>query len=646
MSRGIDIIFEIWGNRMGHVFTPCKNPKTGEWTEQSFLWPKESSQIREWILSCEAKKRNIYWCPTLFKQPIRKKEYIKAVQCLWADLDEVNPKKVPKKVRPHLAYETSPKRYQALWYLRNDEDPEEAEAVNRNLTYYLGADSGGWDLTQVLRIPGLKNFKYKNEPEGKILWEDVTDKPLSYFQKYVPEHEEAETDIDDEDIEWADDGELVSIVSKYKKKLKGKLFDLIFADEDEVSEHDRSAKLWEIECRLLEAGLDVSDVCNIVRLSNWNKYRDRNDEKKRIISEVIKAHAEVESNKADKMDRFKDRHGKTWDSYSDLMGLSASDPGWLVEGWWQKDSHGIVAGEPKTYKSTFVTDFASSVASGKPLYGIYPVHNKGPVLMVQEENSPFLLKDRFRKVALHKGILTGKVKVRTKYDVRVKFPPDLPLHFLNNKGFDFTEEESREQLERKIQEVKPVLVIFDPLYLMLGGKDENSSKDIRPILNWLLNIRYAYGCAIMVVHHWNKSGTSSRGGQRMLGSVLFHGWVESAVYNLIKNEEAHEVTIQREFRSFPKPKDIDIRYTMGNPGDDMYAPEITESDSSGSLDELLAFIRSCNGVSEKDLLAATGMGRTALLGKLKILEKKGVIYVDKDRRPKLWFATKVEVEEE
>lgn len=644
MSKGVDLIFEVWGNRMGHVFTPCKNPRTGEWTEQSFLWPKDRNRISEWITESEADKKNIYWCPTLFTQPIRKKEYIEKVQVLWADLDEVKPTGIPRNIRPHLAYETSPKRYQALWYLKKDEDPEEAEAVNRNLTYFIGADKGGWDLTQVLRIPGLRNFKYKNGPEGKILWDEVEEKSLAYFEKRVPEYE-SET-VEDEDIEWAEPDELVGIVAKYRDKLKGKLFDLIFASEDEVAEYDRSSKLWEIECRLFEVGVETSDVANIVRLSNWNKYRDRNDEKKRIMTEVLKAKAETASNKEEAGQKFEGRTGKVFESYADLMGLSTSNPGWLVEGWWQRGSHGMVAGEPKTYKSTFVADFASSVASGQPLYGQYAVHHQGPVIMIQEENSPYLMKDRFRKVANHKGLLNGKVYVRGN-TAKITFPPNLPISFLNNKGFDFTSEESRILVEEEIKKVKPVLVIFDPLYLMLGGKDENSSKDVRPVLNWLLNLRYTYNTAIMLVHHWNKGGQSTRSGQRMLGSVLFHGWVESAVYNLVKDEAEHEVTVDREFRSFPKPKPISVKYNMGNPGDDYYEPIVTaEEPQDDTSDQLYLFIASSNGVTEQEICDATDMTRQNVRTAVKNLKKKGLIDSEKRGRSMFWFAIKVTVDEE
>lgn len=642
MGKGLKVIFSVWGKRKGYVFVPAKNFSTKKWYERCFEWPKEKKKIARWLKKAESDGLSIYWCPTVFDQPIRKKEYVQSVHCLWADLDEVNPKNIKKKLKPHLAYQSSPGRYQGLWYLDKDYDPDEAEKINRNITYYLNADKGGWDLTQVLRVPESRNSKYKGSPRGKILWNKKRFVSLDYFS-FVPEVEDIHNEGLDGDDVWDDEADLHQLVAKHRKRIKGKLFDLIFATPEEVENEDRSERLWEIECRLLERGVPLEDVVNIVRLSNWNKYRGRRDEKKRILTEVKKAYAEV-GHKVIAEDE-EPRFNRTWTTYEDLMSMRINEPGWLIEGWWQKDSHGIVAGEPKTYKSTLVADIAVSVASGKPLFGRFPVHNPGPVILIQEENSPFLMQDRFRKVANHKGLLKGKVKVLSKGKVKVKFPPILPIDFLNNQGFNFTEEESRELLEERIKAVKPVLVIFDPLYLMLGNTDENSSKDLRPLLNWLIHLRYKYKTAIMVVHHWNKNGASTRGGQRMLGSVTLHGWVESAIYSMIKNEEEHEVIIDREFRSFPKPKNIEIRYNMGNPGDDTYKPEIIDSLPSVE-DEILTSLKGSSGISERDLEAITGMNRVNLRAKLLEMEKKGLIYCDKTKRPPLWFANREEAKGE
>ena len=51
------------------------------------------------------------------------------------------------------------------------------------------------------------------------------------------------------------------------------------------------------------------------------------------------------------------------------MGAEEQAHGWLVEGWWGRQSQGIVAGQPKVYKSTYVQDLAVSVASGRPFLG-------------------------------------------------------------------------------------------------------------------------------------------------------------------------------------------------------------------------------------------------------------------------------------
>ena len=36
------------------------------------------------------------------------------------------------------------------------------------MTYTLGADKSGWDLTQVLRVPGTRNYKYPGGPTVEV----------------------------------------------------------------------------------------------------------------------------------------------------------------------------------------------------------------------------------------------------------------------------------------------------------------------------------------------------------------------------------------------------------------------------------------------------------------------------------------------
>jgi hypothetical protein len=89
---------------------------------------------------------------------------------LYADLDAVEPIKSDAELSPTIAWESSPGRYQALWHIDKHLPEEQHIMVNRKLTYALGADKGGWDITQVLRVPGTINHKYAEKPKVKLLW--------------------------------------------------------------------------------------------------------------------------------------------------------------------------------------------------------------------------------------------------------------------------------------------------------------------------------------------------------------------------------------------------------------------------------------------------------------------------------------------
>src|SRR3546814_13518964 len=64
------------------------------------------------------------------------------------------------------------------------------EELNRRLTYHVGADHGGWDLTQVLRFPGTKNYKYRSQPKVRTMWKDGKEWTKKKIERYIPPTEE------------------------------------------------------------------------------------------------------------------------------------------------------------------------------------------------------------------------------------------------------------------------------------------------------------------------------------------------------------------------------------------------------------------------------------------------------------------------
>lgn len=626
----VGVIFKVWGHQQGWVFLPRKlrdknapkGPKNhaGKWEERgsAFQWPEQKPQIVEWIKDSARNQYDLYWCPCVFKAPRRVKENIIKMNILYADLDEKAPTELPANLKPSLAWESSPNRYAALWTLNTEMDAQQAEQLNKKLTYFIGADKSGWDLTQVLRVPGLRNYKYEGAPKGKLLWFDEEPIPLDRFESLPDVDMNDIQELEPEELLESEPSLLPELVRPYLSKIDAKTLELLFTPEDEVIQYDRSEKLWELECKLLERGLPQEAVVKIMAATHWNKYKGRKDETRRLITEVSKAAESVDvSNVA------AERMKKKWISYEGFMGQNLAEPGWMIEGVWQKTSHGMIAGEPKTYKSVISSDMAVSVASGTPFLGRFPVLHQGPVMIIQEENSPWSMQDRIMKIANSRGLLNGKVQVDWPR-VKVQYPPSLPIYFLNNQGFDLTVEEDRQFLEESLEEIRPVLVIFDPLYLMLGDKDENSSKDIRPVLNWLLNIRYKYKTSVVVLHHWNKSGKSERGGQRMLGSVLWHGWVESAMYTSVVDEVKHEITIEREFRSFTKPEKIDVTFNLGEPGDYFYRADIRDIIPNDE-DAVYDLIKASGVVSEDEIKETLSISKKQVKQRLKNLLDAGKI---------------------
>ena len=609
-------IFKVWANQQGYVALPIKT-LTGHWQERMFKWPDEKAQIKQWVDENYQDGANQYWCPTVFTAPQRIKLNIRQMTCLYADLDNVNPNTLPDNLRPSFAWESSPGRYAAIWNLEFHVEPKLGEDMNKKLTYFVGADKGGWDLTQVLRIPGSRNYKYDGAPKGKKLWYDDTKyRPETFVN--LPKVETKEKTLSGYEFFESDPSKLNNYVNPYLGRLDAKTLKLVFASEADVLAADRSAKLWELECRLATQGIPREAIISIVACSQWNKYRTRADEAVRITTEVDKAIAHVGP-----VTTLEDINDRKLISYSELLGKTTIQPGWMIEGVWQEASHGIIAGEPKTYKSVIATDIGISVASGEPFLGHFPVHKQGPVIYVQEENAEWVVKDRVQKIATSKSLMDGYARVKDNI-LSFRPPQDIPFYVLNKQGIDLTLSEDRDYILELAEDVKPVLFIFDPLYLMLGAADENSSRDLRPILKWLLQLGNQFKASVMVLHHWNKHGKSSRGGQRLLGSTLLHGWVESAIYTSIVDEGKHIIKLDREFRSYEKPVNIEVQFQLAEPGEFFYNAIIKNAVRKDS-DAVLELIKMSGRITELEIKESLSMTMKQVKDRLTKLSLEGKI---------------------
>jgi hypothetical protein len=92
---------------------------------------------------------------------------------------------------------------------------------------------------------------------------------------------------------------------------------------------------------------------------------------------------------------------------------------------------------------------------------------------------------------------------------------DLPIH-LCFRVPHLTDRGHLEALAEKVEEVRPVLVIIDPLYLAARGAKASQLIEMGEHLEAVQTITQRNGAALAIIHHWNKTGSGS-GANRMTG---------------------------------------------------------------------------------------------------------------------------------
>jgi hypothetical protein len=176
-SQATQVIKAAWTMLPGWFYFVCTRQSDGRWYELSIAHDGLSDLADLVHEHCD---KDLYWCPHPFSRPQRRKPCAVPPPLFWADLDRTDPRKL--KIKPTIAWETSPRRYQALWAL--DAVPSEQE--RRAFNHLMKADSGGWCLTKLLRVPGTRNYKYRGAPRGRLLWCDGPVHKLTDVRKLLP----------------------------------------------------------------------------------------------------------------------------------------------------------------------------------------------------------------------------------------------------------------------------------------------------------------------------------------------------------------------------------------------------------------------------------------------------------------------------
>ena len=208
-----------------------------------FKWPIKREELESFEEKFPSSKYNIYFCATPFMNPRRKKSYVIGSRLLWADLDPVNPRTCDFK--PQIAWKSSDERYACLWVLDQFYPSDIIEQRNKAMSYNVGADKGGWDLTQVLRLPGTINHKYDPPQKVRTLWVKEGNFNLEDLPDHIYENLDAR-----------------EILKQYKGKIKPSTLRLLTSKR--ASEGKRSEVIWKINNELAEQGINAHVRFNLL----------------------------------------------------------------------------------------------------------------------------------------------------------------------------------------------------------------------------------------------------------------------------------------------------------------------------------------------------------------------------------------------
>ncbi len=212
----------------------------------------------------------------------------------------------------------------------------------------------------------------------------------------------------------------------------------------------------------------------------------------------------------------KQRH---WLYGDELMARQYDGPDWVIRGLVSKRSITIIGADPKASKTWCLIDMALAVASGGKAFGEFPslMEPGSSVALFLNEDSERSVKNRLRALSSGYGYLPNQgrhVRVIARTPLDLSSPNDVAAFIADVRQIN----------------PRPAFVGLDPLR-NLHGVDENSSSDMRPVLQALGVIRELCDCAVVVVHHAAKATQADKrtAGARLRGSSAIDGFRDGLI---------------------------------------------------------------------------------------------------------------------
>ena len=312
-----------------------------------------------------------------------------------------------------------------------------------------------------------------------------------------------------------------------------------------------------------------------------------------------------------------------------VKGYGGEGVHWMVEDWLPDKSITFLISPPESYKTWILLDLAVSVSAGVPFLGRYQVNDKGPTMIIQQEDSHTGLTDRLALIVEQKLGATANIDG----DVwQVPCMPDLPIYVHPSRMLRFDNKKVLEELEKQIEAIKPKVIMIDPLYSTTAAVD-NYMADLANQMMVLKTWRDKYGCSFVIAHHSKKNldpdstAREDSWGSQFLNAFLEAGWQVRRNPRLAQNE----IVVRRHSKVMGNQSPISLTFDISTKYPMKYkvtanqyqAPEHTDNRQPAQAN-LLDLLQE-NPLSQGDICSKTGKSRSTISRQMRQLEAAGMV---------------------
>lgn len=266
-----EFLRELFPRQSDELFVRVITASEDRFPENTYWFSTQELHASSFELRLTEKDREVYFSPNAYASRGRgtKDNVAPEIDCVWMESDdEAFDWRLITEAVPSIVVQSSPGHHHLYWLLADAATRTRVERINRGLCYkYLTRDRSGWDLSQLLRVPGYKNYKRAIVNTVIVVdWHPERRYSLDVFETVASK---TDTDKLEESAIPGTLPKLQDVLARWSDKFSKGLTDAL-----KVPAADRSRALWFLYNECQRIGMTREETFTLAASSVNNKFAD------------------------------------------------------------------------------------------------------------------------------------------------------------------------------------------------------------------------------------------------------------------------------------------------------------------------------------------------------------------------------------